>query len=269
VSTYTIAVASQKGGVGKTVNTVFLADFLKQAGYRPLVIDLDSQMNSTSWLLGRHLEPNEASIYDSLITKQKGMQGEADWPLSDLIEESENVGIDYVPASRDLSVADSELSNSPFVLQDRLDELMEEPEIGRDQPFDFCLLDCPPSLGSLVYVALTASDGVIIPVKAAQFSMDGLGQLVRTVQEVQRINDDLEIIGLLLNNLDWRFGETKHGVKQIEEAYGDLVFETKVPLRAKIVEASRGKSPSDHVKGTDAEEIYQNLTSEVVERTIG
>jgi len=264
---YTISLSSQKGGVGKTLTTVFLASFLREEGYEPLVIDLDSQMNATSWLLGRHLEPNEASIYDSLVAQGKGIEGEADWPLVDLIETSEEVCVDYVPASQDLAVADSELSNSPFVLADRLSEL-EEADRDSETRYDICLLDCPPSLGSLVYAALTASDGVVVPVRAAQFSMDGLGQLSSTVRQVQRINNDLELVGLLLNNLDWRFGETKAGVRQVEEAYGDLVFETKVPLRAKMVEASRGFDPATHVRGTDGEEIYKRLTRELIQRTI-
>ncbi len=264
---YTVSLSSQKGGVGKTLTSVFLASFLREEGYEPLVIDLDSQMNATGWLLGRHLKPDEASIYDSLVTQSKGVEGGADWPLEELIETSDEIGIDYVPGSQDLAAADSELSNSPFVLADRLTEL-EESESSREISYDFCLIDCPPSLGSLVYAALTASDGIVVPVRAAQFSMDGLGQLNSTVRKVQRINEDLEMIGLLLNNLDWRFGETKAGVQQIEEAYGDLVFGTKVPLRAKLVEASRGFDPAEHVRGTDAEEIYQKLTRELIQRTI-
>lgn len=262
---YTISFASQKGGVGKTVSTVFLASFLRQEGYRPLVVDLDSQMNATSWLLGRHLEPNEASVYDSMLTQRRGMEGEQDWPLAELTEASENVErVDFVPASRDLAVADSELSNAPFVLKDRLDEL--DAESGTESGYDFCLIDCPPSLGSLVYVALSASDGVVIPVKAAQFSMDGLGQLLNTVKEVQRINQELRVMGFLLNNLDWRFGETQKGVDQVVNAYEEMVFDTKVPLRAKIVEASRGKDPASHVSSTDAEEIYSSLTKEIIQR---
>ena len=119
---YTISFVNQKGGVGKTTTTVACATGMHHRGIRVLVIDLDAQMNVTAWSLGRHLQPEEASIYDSLVAQKRGAKGDADWPLRDLIETSD-IGFDYVPANRDLSAADSELANEPFLLQDRLDEL--------------------------------------------------------------------------------------------------------------------------------------------------
>lgn len=273
---YTISVVNQKGGVGKTTTTIACATAMHHRDIRVLVIDLDSSMNTTAWCLGRHLEPNEASIYDSLVAQKRGAEGEADWPLADLIEESQ-LGFDYVPANRDLSAADAELANEPFLLADRLEQLdrsLREPdgdgaaaEIPAERAYDFCLIDCPPSLGTLVYVALIASSGLIIPLGADQFSLDGLSQLLTTFRKARRVNSDLEILGLLLNNLDHRYGLTGDLVEQLETAYGDKVFETKVPARARIREAPMGVDILDHASGSDVVKIYNDVVDELLERT--
>jgi chromosome partitioning protein len=261
-----ISIVNQKGGVGKTTTAVALASFLHHRGLKVLAIDLDSQMNATSWLLGRHLTSAEASVYDSLSTKKRDdISGPDDWPLAELIETSE-LGFDYVPASRDLSAADAEFANDHFLLRDRLDEL-EGSQDGSDRPYDFCLVDCPPSLGTLVYVALTASDGMIVPIQADQFSIDGVGQLIRTARKVKRYNPDLDVLGLLLSNLDLRFGETKAAIEQLEQEYGDRLFETHIPTRARIREGTRGKDLREHARGTDVIDIYESLVDEVLERT--
>jgi len=273
---YTISVVNQKGGVGKTTTTIACATAMHHRDIRVLVIDLDSSMNTTAWCLGRHLEPNEASIYDSLVAQKRGAEGEADWPLADLIEESQ-LGFDYVPANRDLSAADAELANEPFLLADRLEQLdrsLREPdgdgaaaEIPAERAYDFCLIDCPPSLGTLVYVALIASSGLIIPLGADQFSLDGLSQLLTTFRKARRVNSDLEILGLLLNNLDHRYGLTGDLVEQLETAYGNKVFETKVPARARIREAPMGVDILDHASGSDVVKIYNDVVDELLERT--
>lgn len=263
----TVSFANQKGGVGKTSLSVGTAQFLHHSGYRVLLIDLDSQQNATGWLLGRHLEPDEASIYDSLRTKKMGASGESDWPLSDLLETSE-LGFDFIPANIDLSSADSELANHSFLLADRLEELNNHlsSESLSKEPYDFCLIDCPPSLGTLVFIALTASDGLLVPIKADTFSMEGVGQLVQLAQRAKRQNSDLEILGLALNNLDKRFGATNEGVETVRKVYGDRVFETEIPTRARILEASEGHDIYSHSKGNDAHEILEEFTEELLER---
>jgi chromosome partitioning protein len=270
---YTISIVNQKGGVGKTTLTVGLATYLQHFGYRVLVIDLDSQQNATSWMLGRHLKPNEASIYDSLITKKRRAEGNEDWPLSDLIETSKKVGVDFVPANVDLSSAQAELANKPLLLRDRLEELEESlgdgtrPDGASDGRYDFCLVDCPPSLGTLVTIALMASQGVIVPIKADAFSMDGLRQLIMTARETKRLNQDLEILGLVLNNLDVRFGATNDGVETIRDHYDQRLFETRIPTRARIFEAaSYGLDLYEHAGGNDAQKIFSDFTREVVDR---
>lgn len=273
---YTISFVNQKGGVGKTTSTIACATGMCHRGIRVLVIDLDAQMNVTAWSLGRHLTADEASIYDSLVAQKRGAKGTSDWPLWELIETS-NIGFDFVPANRDLSAADAELANEPFLLQDRLDALDERlkregafregADSASNAPYDFCLLDCPPSLGTLVYVALIASDGLIVPVGADQFSVDGLSQLLKTVQNAKRVNDDLEILGLLMNNLDHRYGLTSDLVEQFEESYGDKLFQTKVPARARIREASKGEDLFEHARGSDVVGIYDGLVDEILERS--
>jgi chromosome partitioning protein len=261
---HTLSIVNQKGGVGKTTTTIALATFMHHRGFRHLVIDMDAQMNATAWLLGRQLKENEASIYNCLITKKRNVSEEADWPLGELIEESQ-IGFDYVPASRMLSAADSELSNEPHLLADRLDE-MEASQKSSDERYDFCLIDCPPALGTLVYVTLCASDGFIVPIDADRFSMDGLEQLIQTARKARRVNHDLEMTGLLLNGLDWRYGLTKNTVELMEEEYGDQLFSTKVPLRARIKEAGAGKDLRIHADGEDTTEIYDQLLDELLER---
>ena len=271
---YTISIVNQKGGVGKTTLTVGLATYLHHFGYRVLVLDLDSQQNATSWMLGRHLKANEASVYDSLITKKRRAEGDADWPLRELVETSEALGIDFVPANVDLSSAQAELANKPLLLRDRLEELEERgamdgtPERASRGPYDFCLVDCPPSLGTLVTIALMASQGVVVPIKADAFSMDGLRQLIMTARETKRLNADLEILGLVLNNLDVRFGATNEGVETIREHYGEKLFDTRIPTRARVFEAaSYGLDLYEHAKGNDAQGIFSDFAREVVDRS--
>ena len=267
---YTISIVNQKGGVGKTTLTVGLATYLRHSGYRVLVVDLDSQQNATSWMLGRHLKPTEASIYDSLITKKRRAKGSEDWPLHELIETSEKLGVDFVPANLDLSSAQAELANKPFLLQDRLRELDERlrSDSRSTASYDFCLIDCPPSLGTLVTLSLMASQGVLVPIKADAFSMDGLRQLIMTARETRRVNQELKILGLVLNNLDVRFGATIEGVETIREHYGENLFETQIPTRARIFEAaSFGRDLHEHAQGNDAHDIFSRFTEEVVRRS--
>lgn len=262
---YTLSIVNQKGGVGKTTTAIALATFMHHRGLRPLVIDLDSQMNATAWLLGRHLTEEEASIYDSLATKSRGAEGEADWPLGELIEKSQ-LGFDYVPASRRLAIADSELANEAFLLADRLDEL-EGSQRPPDERYDFCLVDCPPALGTLVFVALVASDGFLVPIGADQFSIDGLSQLMQTARKAKRINADLDLVGILLNGLDWRYGLTQDVVDELEAHYEDELFATKVPVRARIKEATKGDDIMEHAASSDVIDIYEALLDELLDRT--
>ena len=276
----TLSVVNQKGGVGKTTTTVCLASALSEHGYSVLVIDLDPQMNATKWLLGRELESDEASVLDSIITAVEDGDRSSDWPLARVIEPS-HLGYDFIPAHGDLANIEGEIGEKPsrpYLLRERVEEVEEghafgylsdvEAHIRPERRYDLCFIDCPPSLGLLVVQALTASDGLIVPVSVDGMSMQGLQQLVATARQVQKyLNDSIEITGLLPNNLDRRSGLVNEGLKQLREEYGDLVFETEVPWRSKIIEVSTyGTALYDHAPSSDAVMIYESLAEEVADR---
>ncbi|WP_103030545.1 ParA family protein [Salinibacter altiplanensis] len=277
----TVSVVNQKGGVGKTTTTICLATALSKLGHSTLVIDLDPQMNGTKWMLGRELEEDEASVLDAIITAGDESQSSSDWPLARLIEPSD-LGFDFVPAHADLANVEGEIGEKPsrpYLLRERVQEVKEKHQFehldevgahnGSDEAYDICLIDCPPSLGLLVVQALTASDGLIVPVSVDGMSMQGLSQLVTTTREVRKyLNESVEITGLLPNNLDYRAGLVNEGLEALRKNYEDLVLDTEVPWRSKIIEASTyGTTLYDHAPSSDAIEIYENLAQEVVSRT--
>lgn len=276
----TLSIVNQKGGVGKTTTTVCLASALSKEGYAVLVIDLDPQMNATKWMLGRELESDEASVLDSIITTAENGDSVSDWPLARVVEPS-HLGYDFVPAHSDLANIEGEIGEQPsrpYLLRERIQEIEEgyafeylsdvEAHNSPESRYDLCLIDCPPSLGLLVVQALTASDGLIVPVSVDGMSMQGLRQLVSTARQVQEyLNDAVEITGLLPNNLDRRSGLVNEGLDQLREEYGDLVFETEVPWRSKIIEVSTyGTTLYDHAPSSDAVPIYEALANEVAGR---
>ncbi len=276
---HTLALVNQKGGVGKTTTSVCLATALAHLGHDVLLIDLDPQMNATKWLLGRELESDEASVLESIITAGDEPD-EADWPLARLVEPS-GAGLDFVPAHADLSNIEGDIGEKPsrpYLLRERIRELKQGigfehlhaagAHLPSEGHYDFCLIDCPPSLGLLVVQAITASDSLIVPVNVDGMSMQGLGQLVETTREVRKyLNDQIEILGLLPNNLDKRAGLVNEGLDALRDAYGDLVFETAVPWRSKIIEVSTyGTSLYDHAPSSDAVAIYETLAQEIIQR---
>jgi len=276
----TLSIVNQKGGVGKTTTTVCLAAALSRQGRQVVVLDLDPQMNATKWMLGRELEPDEASVLESIVTAGEDDEDESDWPLARVVEPSD-LGFDFVPAHADLANIEGEIGEKPsrpYLLRERIRELAEGDGRGhlgeagahasQNGGYDLCLVDCPPSLGLLVVQALTASDGLIVPVSVDGMSMQGLGQLVTTTREVRKyLNEDIEIVGLLPNNLDRRAGLVNEGLEALQEAYGDLVFETIVPWRSKIIEVSTyGTTLYDHAPDSDAVEIYESLADEILGR---
>ncbi len=276
----TLSIVNQKGGVGKTTTTVCLATALSKLGHSVLVIDLDPQMNATKWMLGRELESDEASVLDAIITAGDEEGAASDWPLARLVEPSD-LGFDFIPAHADLANIGGEIGEKPsrpYLLRERIQELSAglsfehlheaDAHLPLNARYELCLLDCPPSLGLLVVQALTASQGMIVPVSVDGMSMQGLGQLVNTTREVRKyLNDEIKILGILPNNLDRRAGLVNEGLDALRSNYRDLVFETVIPWRSKIIEVSTyATTLYDHAPSSDAVGAYEDLAREVVGR---
>lgn len=270
-----ISVVNQKGGVGKTTTTVNLASALSEIGQSVLVIDFDAQMNSTKWMLGRETEAEEASIFDCLETVAKEEADE--FSLAELAEDS-GAGFDFIPSGADMiaNTFDSTIGRSgayPNQLRVRIEEMERQFREGSistpNGPYDYCLVDCPPSLGRSIMVALVGSDGILVPVVADGFSMQGLKQLLSTVREVHYNNPDLQIVGILANNLDLRSGLVKEMEEALYGRYEDLMFQTSIPWRSKINEVTTlGTYLQEHAPSSDARSFYKKLAEEVVERTV-
>lgn len=219
-----IAIANQKGGVGKTTTAINLGASLAVAERRTLIIDIDPQANATSGL-GLNRKPDTANIYDVLVgakaleeTVQKGIH----FPLLDL-----------VPSTRDLVGAEIEMvgmTSRERVLRQALEKVRES--------YDFILIDCPPSLGLLTLNTLTASDSVLIPIQCEFYALEGLSQLLNTIRLVQRaLNPSLEIEGVLLTMFDQRLNLSNQVAADAREYFGSKVFRTAIPRNVRLAEA--------------------------------
>lgn len=249
-----IAIANQKGGVGKTTTAINLGASLAVAERRTLIIDIDPQGNATSGL-GCELSPNSDSIYDVLVNE------------ADLAEATvRSVGLPYldlVPSARDLVGAEIELVSviaRETVLRRALESVREN--------YDFILVDCPPSLGLLTLNTLTASDSVLIPIQCEYFALEGLGQLLSTVRLVQKgLNSGLEIEGVLLTMFDKRLNLSRQVASEAREYFGDRVFTTVIPRNVRLAEApSFGRPILQYDVLSVGSESYLTLARELIRR---
>ncbi|MFB4213781.1 ParA family protein [Shouchella sp. JSM 1781072] len=246
-----IAVANQKGGVGKTTSSVNLAACLAHLGKRVLLVDIDPQGNATSGV-GVEKGDVDECIYDVLIE---------DVPAENVIFSTDVINLDVIPATIQLSGAEIELVptiSREVRLKKALTPLRET--------YDYIFIDCPPSLGLLTINALTASDSVIIPVQCEYYALEGLSQLLNTVRLVQKhLNTSLAIEGVLLTMLDAR---TNLGIQVIEEVkkyFRDKVFDTIIPRTIRLGEApSHGKPIIEYDAKSRGAEVYIDLAKEVV-----
>lgn len=219
-----IAIANQKGGVGKTTTAINLGACLAVAEHRTLIIDIDPQGNATSGL-GLPRAEVTTSIYDVLID---GV------PMAEAIRRQLHFQyLDLVPSSRDLVGAEVELVDRPErerVLQRMLAEVRGE--------YDYILIDCPPSLGLLTLNTLTAADAVLIPIQCEFYALEGLSQLLNTVRLVQRnLNPHLQIEGVLLTMYDQRLNLSRQVAEEAGEYFGSHVFSTTIPRNVRLAEA--------------------------------
>ncbi|MBB1085615.1 ParA family protein [Limosilactobacillus fastidiosus] len=250
---YVIALANQKGGVGKTTTSVNLGACLADAGKKVLLIDLDPQGNATSGL-GVDKKDIDESVYDVLIN---------DVELKDVIMKSSHEGLDIVPTTIALSGAEVELTN----LMARETRLKDAFGDVRDE-YDYIMIDCPPSLGLLTINAFTACDSILIPVQSEYYALEGLSQLLNTIKLVRKhFNSDLKVEGVLLTMYDKRTNLGQQVNAEVKKYFGDQVYETIIPRNVRLSEApSHGQAIVDYDKRSTGAKVYQQLAKEVLAR---
>jgi chromosome partitioning protein len=247
------ACTNQKGGVGKTTTVVNLAAYLALSGTSTLVIDLDPQGNATSGL-GIDRRSLERSIYDALIDRV---------PIGELVLHTSAAGLDLVPAALALSGAEVELVGLA-AREHRLSASLAD--LG--ERYDRVLIDCPPSLGLLTVNALTAADGVLIPIQTEYYALEGLSQLINTIRMVREaLNPRLEIDGVLLTMYDGRTRLAVQVAAEVRRHLEGTVYETVVPRSVRLSEApSHGVPISVYDPSSRGAEAYGRLAAEVTAR---
>ncbi len=249
-----ISFANQKGGVGKTTTTLSLASILANKGKKVLVVDLDPQSNLTSGL-GFERSLDYKSTYDVLIQDEEINQVFVPSDLSD--------NLFLVPAKIDLAASEIELVSKMSrekILKEKLDKVRDN--------FDYILIDCPPSLGLLTVNAMVASDGVVIPVQCEYFALEGISQLVNTINLVKKsLNSKLKIAGVVMTMFDGRTKLSVEVVKEVQSFFKDKLFETIIPRNVRISESpSYGKPIDKYDPHSIGAKSYNKLADEFIER---
>ena len=249
-----IAIANQKGGVGKSTTAVSLGASLADLGYRVLVIDLDPQGNASTGLGIRH-EARETTVYHVIV---------AESPIDDAIIHTPVERLHAVPSTIDLAGAEIELV-SQFSRESRLKKALEPIREGR---YDFVLLDCPPSLGLLTVNALTAAEELIVPIQCEYYALEGLGQLLRNVSLVQQnINPGLRLSGIVMTMFDPRTKLSSQVVEEVKRFFGDLVYDVIIPRTVRLSEAPGfGQPITVYDPRSRGAQTYRQLAAEVASR---
>jgi len=250
-----VALANQKGGVGKTTTAVNLGAALAELGHRILLVDLDPQANATSSF---GLQGTDGiSLYDPLL-------GGAS--ITEKILPTRRDGLFIVPADIDLAGAEVEIARMPNHLT-RLAETLKP--LQSDDTFDFVLLDCPPSLGILMSNALAAADELLTPIKCDYFALEGLVKIVRLVEQVRDsgANHRLEIGGIVMTMFDSRTNLSAQVVAEVREHFAERVYQTVIPRSVRLSEApSFGKSILEYAPNGAAASAYRALAREFIQR---
>ncbi len=245
-----LVISNQKGGVGKTTTAISLAAALVGRGQRVLIVDLDPQANATS---GLGIAKDQPGIYNVLIKEQ---------PITDSVVHTEIEGLDLLPSGPDMAGAEVELV--PLMAREfRLRQALRGAEL-----YDTVIVDCPPSLGLLTVNALAAGDAVVVPVQCEYYALEGLAQLMKTIEAVrQRLNQRLEVLAIVLTMEDRRNRLSMQVTDEVRRHFPNLVATTRIPRTVRLAEApSHGKPISMYDPESRAAKAYDELAGEIVSR---
>lgn len=256
----TFAIANQKGGVGKTTTAINLATALVAVGERVLLIDLDPQGNASTGL-GIAVADRGVTTYDVLT---------GDYRLEAAVMGTDIPGLTLAPAGVDLAGAEIELvdvDRRHFRLADAIEEYVDTANLGDENP-TYVIVDCPPSLSLLTLNALVAAQGVIIPLQCEFFALEGLSQIIRTIDTVrERINEDLHLYGVVLTMFDGRNNLSNQVAADVRGHLGDKVFDAVIPRNVRISEApSHGKPALLYDLKCPGSQAYLRLASEIIQK---